>query len=80
MDILFDISTLGLNLSLTYFFFQKGHNLPSQSGRVCTTVSFHFISWFIYMTDVLVHAAESLGGALQLNTTCGVSLLFEPVV
>lgn len=42
-------------------FYKTALNLPSQSGRSCTRVSFHVISWFIYMTDALMHAVESLG-------------------
>lgn len=39
-------------------------------------VAFPVISWSIYMTDTFTQAAEP-GGAPQLNTTCGMSLLFE---
>lgn len=42
-------------------FYKTALNLPSQCGRSCTRVSFHVISWFIYMTDALMHAVESLG-------------------
>lgn len=53
---LFDISA-----QVLFLFHTTGLNLPSQSGLFCTRVSFHFISWFIYMTDALMHAVESLG-------------------
>lgn len=75
-SILFDILTEGFIVKLT--FSQK--NLLYQSGL------FWFYSLFpfhqlIHLHDRCPHACcREPRGALQLNATCGVSLLFEPVV
>ncbi len=52
--ILFDISTQAPR-------FRTVLNPPSHSAVFCARVSFHVISWFLYMTDALAHAAESRG-------------------
>lgn len=44
-----------------YLFYKTALNLPFQSGLFSTRVSFHVISWSIYMTDTVMHAVESLG-------------------